>query len=362
MLTILQKYLFREWLVTFLAITVVLMMVMLGVLLGNLLGDVADGSLPATLLGKQLLYQIPEALSMIIPLSLFLGVMFGLGRLYRDNEMAVMWATGFRQRDLIKPLMLLVLPLFALLLFDGLVLLSGAARASDAAIDKAYKSAVLWGLRPATFHSLSKGNLVVYIESMGEDGNLLNNVFLLNRVSASRDGKASREQTWFAKDGRFWVEKATGKRFIELRDGEIIDRDPLTRELKKLSFERAQLIIPESEKKAKKDNTRRLTTMALLASSKNIDKAELQWRGTSALMALLMVILAIPLSHVAPRDSRSGRVVIGLLVYVMYINLLTVARGWLAVGKLPALLGLWWVHAIFFLLAAIWIWLQRRRM
>lgn len=362
MLTILQKYLFREWLVTFMAITIVLMMVMLGVLLGNLLGDVADGSLPATLLGKQLLYQIPEALGLIIPLSLFLGVMFGLGRLYRDNEMAVMWATGFRWRDLLKPLMLLVLPLFALLLFDGLVLMSGAARASDAAIEKAYKNAVLWGLRPATFHSLSKGNLVVYIESMGEDGNSLNNVFLLNRSSGSGEGKASSEQSWFAKSGRFWVEKATGKRFIELRDGEIIDRNLQTSQLKKLSFERAQLIIPENEHKAKKSDARRLSTAALLASTKTTDKAELHWRGTSALMALLMVILAIPLSHVAPRDSRGGRVVIGLLVYVMYINLLTVGRGWLAVGKLPTVLGLWWVHAIFFLLAAIWIWLQRRRM
>ncbi len=360
MLTILQKYLFREWLLAFLAITVVLMMVMLGVLLGNLLGDVAKGSLPATLLGQQLFYQLPEALGLIIPLSLFLGLMTGLGRLYRDNEMAVMWATGFRGRDLFKPLMFLVIPLFILLLVNGFVLMSGAARAADAAIDKAYKSAVLWGLRPATFHSLRKGDLVIYIESMGTDGNSLNNVFLLNRGAGQEEGKLGREQSWFAKSGRFWVEKETGKRFIELQDGEIIERDLKTKELQKLSFERAQLIIPENEQKTKKDNARRLDSRELLASSTVADKAELHWRGISAVMALLMAILAIPLSHVAPRDSRGGRIVIGLLVYVMYINLLTVARGWLVVGKLPSMLGLWWVHAIFFLLAAVWIWLQRR--
>ncbi len=362
MLTILQKYLFREWLVTFLGITIVLMMVMLGVILGNLLGDVADGSLPATLLGKQLLYQLPEALGLIIPLSLFLGIMFGLGRLYRDNEMAVMWATGFRWHDLIKPLMLLVLPLVALLLLNGLVVVSTAARAADVAIDKAYKNAVLWGLRPATFHSLSKGNLVIYIESMGADGNSLSNIFILNRIVGNEADASRREQSWFAKSGRFWVEKETGKRFIELHDGEIVDRDTSTKAMKQLRFERAQLIIPENKQSAKKEDSHKLTALALLESSASRDQAELQWRGSSSLLALLMALLAIPLSHVAPRDSRGGRVVIGLLVYVMYINLLTVARGWLAVGILPSVIGLWWVHLLFFALAASWIWLQRRRM
>ncbi len=362
MLTILQKYLYREWLTTFLAITIVLLMVLLGVSLGDLLGDVADGVLPVSLVGKQLLYRLPEGLGLILPLSLFMGVMFGMGRLYRDNEMAVMRATGFTWVNMLKPLIFLVLPLVALLLVNGLVLLSGAAKASDTAFEKAYKSAVLWGLRPATFHTLSKGDLVIYIESMGDSGNDLKNIFLLNRNKSPENAKIIREQTWFAKSGRFWIDEATGKRYIELSDGEILDRDTSTLELKKVGFERAQLIMPENRQQVKSRDLQRKTSSELLASASSKDQSELQWRWSPALVALLMALLAIPLSYVAPRDSRGGRILIGLLVYALYINLLTVSRDWMASSVTPSSIGIWWVHVIFFMLAISWIWLQKRRL
>ncbi len=348
---------------TFLAISVVLVMVLLGVTLGELLGDVADGVLPATLVGKQLLYRLPEGLSLILPLSLFMGVMFGMGRLYRDNEMAVMRATGLSWVNMLKPLMFLALPLVALLFVNGLLLSSAAANASDTALEKAYKSAVLWGLRPATFHTLSKGDLVIYIESMGVDGNTLNNVFLFNREKIGEDNtQIIKEQSWFARSGRFWVDKETGKRFIELIDGEILDRDPHSLALKKISFERAQLIIPENQKQVKSRDVQRKTSLELRASTASTDRAELQWRGSPALVALVMALLAIPLSYVAPRDSRGGRVLIGLLVYALYINLLTVAKDWMATAETPLAIGVWWVHVVFFGLAVAWIWLQKRRL
>ena len=347
---------------TFLAISVVLVMVLFGVSLGDLLGDVADGVLPGNLVGKQLLYRLPEGLSLILPLSLFMGVMFGMGRLYRDNEMAVMRATGFTWVNMLKPLIFLVLPLVLVLFLNGVVFMSAAARASDAAFEKAYKSAVLWGLRPATFHTLSKGDLVIYIESIEASGNELKNVFLLNRIKAGDSNKTIREQAWFASSGRFWVDEVTSKRYIELVEGEILDRDPDTLELRKVSFERAQLIMPENQKQVKSKDIQKKTSQELFASTSPKMLSELQWRWSPALVALLMALLAIPLSYVAPRDSRGGRVVIGLLVYALYINLLTVSKGWMADGVTPVNIGVWWVHVIFFLLAISWIWLQKRRL
>ncbi|MDX1381188.1 MAG: LptF/LptG family permease, partial [Xanthomonadales bacterium] len=94
-MSVLQRYLYREWLLTFLAVSIVLTVVLLGVFLGELLNDVANGSIPAGLIGTQLLLRFPEAMGEMLPLAAFIAVMWGLGRLYRDQEMAVMRASGF---------------------------------------------------------------------------------------------------------------------------------------------------------------------------------------------------------------------------------------------------------------------------
>ena len=94
-LIILQKYFFREWLWTFLATATVLLIVMLGVSFGELLRDIAGGRVPPGLLGTLTLLKMPDVLGNILPLSIFIAVIWGLGRIYRDQEMAVMRASGF---------------------------------------------------------------------------------------------------------------------------------------------------------------------------------------------------------------------------------------------------------------------------
>ena len=101
-MTLLQKYIFREWFWTFLAVTVVLLIVMIGVSLGELLNDIADGRVPSGLLWALIGLKMPEVMTTILPLSVFIAVIWGLGRLYRDQEMAVMRASGFRWQPAVR--------------------------------------------------------------------------------------------------------------------------------------------------------------------------------------------------------------------------------------------------------------------
>ena len=64
-----------------------------------------------------------------------------------------------------------------------------------------------------------------------------------------------------------------------------------------------------------------------------------------------MILIAVPLSHIAPRQGRYGKVVIGIVVYLLYSNLLTFGQTYLAKGKMPEVLGLWWIHAMAAVLA-----------
>ena len=130
-LNILQKYLFREWFWTFLAVTIVLLVIMVGVALGELLNAIAGGRIPSGLLWTLIGLKMPDVLNTIVPLSIFVAIIWGLGRFYRDQEMSVMRASGFKWQMMLRPLFNLLMPVAAALLLNGLFLSPVAASATQ---------------------------------------------------------------------------------------------------------------------------------------------------------------------------------------------------------------------------------------
>ena len=60
----------------------------------------------------------------------------------------------------------------------------------------------------------------------------------------------------------------------------------------------------------------------------------------------ILGILAVPLSRSQPRQGRYGRLAVGLLVFIIYFNLLSAGKAWVEQGAVPAAIGMWWVHAV----------------
>ena len=79
-----------------------------------------------------------------------------------------------------------------------------------------------------------------------------------------------------------------------------------------------------------------------------------------AIAAIVLGLLAIPLSHSAPREGRGGRALLGILAYAVYANVLYMSRNWIAKGDFSPLLGLWWVHAVVLIVALLWLRRQGR--
>ncbi len=94
---------------------------------------------------------------------------------------------------------------------------------------------------------------------------------------------------------------------------------------------------------------------ALIASTDPQDRAELHWRIAAPISVFLLTLLAVPLSYVGPRQGRYGKVVLGLVVYLFYSNLIGLGQSWMGKGKLPEAVGLWWIHAIVLAAALILI-------
>ena len=89
------------------------------------------------------------------------------------------------------------------------------------------------------------------------------------------------------------------------------------------------------------------STLELLKSDSSRYKAELYWRLSLPISALLLVFLAIPLSFINPRSGRSVNIILALLLFVIYNNLLGVSHSIVSIGNTKILHGLWPVHLSF---------------
>ena len=81
----------------------------------------------------------------------------------------------------------------------------------------------------------------------------------------------------------------------------------------------------------------------------------MQWRISPAITVLVLGLLALPLAHSAPRESRGGRILFAILAYAIYANVLHISRYWIERGVVPPLLGMWWVHLVVLAIAILWI-------
>ena len=195
---------------------------------------------------------------------------------------------------------------------------------------------------------------MLYAESIDEEGNALRNIFIKQR-------QQEREQVWVAKKGRYFMDSDTGDRYLILEDGKVTDVAPGQLDLRVLSFARNDLRLPEPEfRKRKKARTNSIPSAELFRLGTPESIAELQWRISPAITVIILGLLAIPLAHSEPREGRGVRVILGILIYLLYGNLLYLCRTWIAEGTLPTSIGMWWVHAIFLVIGFMWVRRQGR--
>ena len=347
---ILDRYLFRETLETWVGVTGVLLLILLASRFAFYLGDAASGRLPGDAVFTLLGLSVVNYLTLIVPLGMFLAVMLALGRMYRDSEMAALMACGVGVRDLYRPLLRLAGILAVVLL--GLALLVGpwAANKSFMVRKHAEREAEIAVFESGRFKATKDGSAVYYAERVDERSLSLDNVFVqrLERLPAA-DGLPERERISLitARSGRQETDPETGERRLVLRDGRRYSGSPGHPEFSVIRFAEHGIVIDVADPDYASKDPRLLPTRELLGSDEARRLAELQWRIGIPISVLVFGLLALPLARANPREGRFARFAAAILIYVIYSNLLEVARLWVERGRLDPQLGLWPVHLAF---------------
>lgn len=350
----LDRYLLSEFLQSFLATLIVLLVVSVGGVLVDLLGNIADGRLPAALLLSQLGLQFVVHLPLILSLSLMLGLLLALSRLYRDSEMAVLTAIGVGPRRLLRPILLLVLPLVALIGLCSLWLGPWANATAAQMIEDANRSVVMAGLEPGQFTSLGD-NGVVYLTTISPDGKQLGKVFM----QRTRQGRLD---VVTAARGEVYLE-GRSQRFLRLHDGFRVEgpADGAGLDYRLMRFAGSEAQLPAHSAEYDADAPELLSSRRLLSDQRPQARSELHLRLASPLLALAFALLALPLSRSAPRQQRYGRMMLAFLAYVVGSNVSALGARWIADGRIPAALGLWWL-TLPLLALAIWMYARDGRL
>jgi lipopolysaccharide export system permease protein len=140
-----------------------------------------------------------------------------------------------------------------------------------------------------------------------------------------------------------------GDRFVVLEQGRRYEVEPGTPAFKMMEFERYRVRTEDGEAKPTDRLPNRIPVNELILDDSNTARGELLWRVGLPISALVLALLAIPLSYVNPRAGRSANMVMAILVYVVYNNLMSVSQAWVAQGKISFWLGLFGVHALMLL-------------
>jgi lipopolysaccharide export system permease protein len=338
---IIDRYLIREVVQPLLVICTALLVIFITYSLSRLLVDADAGLLQPGEVARLTILKSLISLDVLLPLSLYLAVLTGLGRLYTDSEIYAMRAGGISEIRLLRPVMRLTLVVAIVV-----TLLSGWARPwaysqSYAIKAAAEASAEISRIREARFYTFGESERTVFIEQIAANGRDLRSIFIHTRKGDDLQviTASSGVFNYFAKPMFHSLQLIDAKVFKKVQDGTDLSAQ----------FGSFTVWLPTETPQEPGYKVKSVSTGALKSSADPEGRAEFQWRLSTPVSALLLALAAIPLSRSRPRQGRYAKMLLALGIYAVYFILLDVSRSWVEQDSLSFI---WWVPGLLGLVVA----------
>lgn len=344
---IFRQSLIREFSQTALAVAVTLLAILLTVSLVKLLGLAAGGALAGDAVIAMLGFGALTYLPVVLSAAVFIATLMTLSRVWRDSEMVVWFASGLGVRDFIRPVLSFALPIAVLVALLSLVISPWALQQRadyQKQLDSRDDASMV---APGVFRESKSSDQVFFVDSLQERQGEVNNVF----VQSIQNGKLG---VTVAKKGS--VKTApNGDRFMVLQNGRRYEGTPGTPEYSYTDFDQAELRIEQRMLRDTGSSTKGRSVIEILQSPSPENIAELHWRIGLPVSLLVLALMAIPLSYVNTRSGRGMNLLVAILAYMLYYNIMSIAQAWTVAGRLPLAVGIWPVHVLFLALCVVLI-------
>lgn len=324
--------------------------ILLVILSVRMLGNAAIGEMKATAVMPFISFGYLRFMPVILSLSLFIGILLTLARFWQDSEMVIWSGAGLAPTAWIRPVLRFAIPIALIVGALSLVLMPWASRQKiefEGYLSSLEEEAA--NLTPGVFVETQHGERVYFVESLKERGPDVRNVFIQSE-------QQSRIGIVVASQGSVET-MPNSDRFLVLREGRRYEGTPGEADYRVMNFERYGFRLDPVEIAARAAQPKELDTLQLLRDPTPANQSEWMWRISYPISVLILALFAIPLSVYNPRVGRSFNILLAILLYALYNNLMSLSQTWVQRGSMNAWTGLVLVHgSVILLLAAAYWW------
>jgi lipopolysaccharide export system permease protein len=290
-------------------------------------------------------FTVLTSLPVVMGGSLFVAILLTLIRCYRDSEMVVWFTAGLSLKAWVRPVLTFAMPsviVIAALTFFVYPWAAARLEQYQRQLENRDEAALV---REGVFQESKRAEWVYFVEELNADSGTVKNVFV---QAKQRDGNS----VILARNGLIETHP-NGDRFLVLLDGHRYEGVPGSPEYRITDFQRLAVRIEPAEARKVLSPAKTLATTALVAQSTPVNLAELVWRLGLPLSALVLALLAVPLSSVNPRVGRSFNLLAAVFLYFLYSNAISISESLVASGKLAAWQAVLGVHGAMVVLVLV---------
>jgi lipopolysaccharide export system permease protein len=304
----------------------------------TILGKAAGGKVASGDVVALIVFAVLNYLPTILILTSFISVLAAVTRSYRDSEMVVWFASGQSLVRWVAPVLTFGLPLVLLTGALSLVATPWAKLKSNEFVERFEKREDLKKVSPGQFKESTSSNRVFFVEGAGAS-NVVQNVFV-NQIDKNANTVVVAKEGVIEGDGN-------GGQFLVLKNGRRYQGIPGKADFQSMEFERYSMRVSTRVPVLGADMpVDTLSTAALIALPNRYTMAELLWRLASPIMCVVLMLLAIPLGFVNPRAGSSANLILALLIFVTYSNLVKLTEASVKQGKAGFGTAWWPLHLL----------------
>ncbi len=340
-----EKALRKELSYTTGGVFLVLITIMMTTLVIRILGFAATGSVSPKDVIILIMLAMIGYIAVILSVSIFIAIIFVLIRWHKDSEMVVWYASGLSLKMLYYPVLRFAFPWLVIITAMSLFIWPWSNAKTTEITQKFKGRDEASMIVPGQFFESANSGRVFFVEKINTISNEIQNVFVT-------DFRNQRLTVAMSESG--YIENLPdGTKVVKIFNGRRYEGKPTEGDFKILEFKKYTVDIEKKAQSPVNLSSKETPTIELLETPSPIAKGELLWRIGLPLMALGLILIAVPLAYVNPRRGNYIALLYAVLIYLIYSNLLNISQTLVSDSKESFTNAVWPLHVLAFITAIL---------
>jgi lipopolysaccharide export system permease protein len=317
------------------SILTILFLLVIGSRFVSYFEQASEGLIDPSVILYAVFLRVPDFISLLLPLSFFIGILITVSRLYADREIYAYFSTGISPITLIKFIFPQALIYMVFTLILSLYIAPVSKEISNELLKVNTFEEQIASLAPGEIYGI-KGSKSFITVSENNETNLKNVIFFNDvgkdsiLISADKLNISSSQL-----DYELLFENGSLTAGVFSNDAKMIS-----------SFKKFEFPLVNNQ-------THTRTSFENIFSSINIDDSlEYQWSISLSITILVLMVIAVYIGKVEPRQGRLSVILPGMLIYILYLSLLLLGRDHIAQNN-QTNFNLIFIHLIFIFFAIL---------